>query len=87
MLYLVCKILYSSNQQRFCPFMTLPRALDPWVEFLKALLEKPLPTELESKEDAIELRAKKDQSLHWKLKGLAAKLSYRMLSHCGKVYR
>lgn len=46
-LYLVSKILYSGNQQKLCPFLMQPGCLDPWIEFLKSVLDRPVPFDLE----------------------------------------
>lgn len=50
-LYLICKIIYSSNQLELCPFLMQPGCLDPWVQFLKTILDRPVPHELESSAD------------------------------------
>jgi hypothetical protein len=87
LLYLVCKVLYSANQIQLCPFMMQPGALEPWIQFLKAVLDKFIPRELTENTDIIEENIKKDKDLHWKLKGVAAKLSYRILAKYGQNYK
>lgn len=87
MLYLVCQILYVSNQVIVCPFLTQPGALDAWVDFLKAVLDRPLPHPLEQTDDNVLTLGHKDKTLQWKLKAVAAKLSYRLLLTTGKVYK
>jgi hypothetical protein len=47
MVYLIVKILYSSNQYQLCPQLMHQGALDPWVMFLKAVLDRQVPLDCE----------------------------------------
>ncbi len=79
MVYLIVKILYSANQCQLCPQMMQPGALEPWVMFLKAVLDRqvPLDCEMFNTEDN-QLVQSKEKNLNWKIKGIASKLSYRI---------
>lgn len=46
-LYIIVKIFYAANQLQLCPFLMQPGCLDPWIQFLKAVLDRPVPMELE----------------------------------------
>lgn len=45
-LYLICKVFYTSNQLVITPKLTEPGALDPWMTFFKTLLDMKVPEEL-----------------------------------------
>lgn len=47
-MYLVCKIFYTANQLFICPYLTEGTNLDPWIQFFKTILDRPVPAELES---------------------------------------
>jgi hypothetical protein len=62
-----------------------PNNIDPWIHFLKTLLDRPIPIELEQSfenENSIESR---DKNINWKLKGVAAKLTQRIFIKYGRV--
>ena len=57
--------------------------IDPWIQFFKTLLDKPMPAELENfieDKDDIEEREK---HILWRIKGIAAKTTYRLFSKFG----
>ena len=82
-LQLVCKIFYAANQLRLCRFLLAGHALDPWVQFFKSLLDRPLPAALEAfAEEMGEVEAR-DRSAHWKIKAIAAKITYRLFQKYG----
>jgi len=83
MLHLICKIFYTANQLRMCPFLLEGHNLDPWIQFFKTLLDRPLPPELEAfTEEMGEIEAR-DKSTHWKIKSIAAKITYRVFHKYG----
>lgn len=57
--------------------------IDPWIQFYKTLLDKPTPNELESFVEDMDTIEERDRSLHWKIKGIAAKTTYRLFSKFG----
>jgi hypothetical protein len=79
--YLICKILYASNQYQMTHYMMQPGCLDPWVQFLKTIMERPMPFECETfnEEDMLKVQ-EMEKRVEWKIKGLAAKFSYRLLN-------
>ena len=43
-LYIVCKIIYSVNKMKLAPsLMMQPGSLDPWIQFMKTILDRPVP--------------------------------------------
>jgi len=82
-LYLISKIFYISNQLIICPFLTENNNLDPWIQFFKTLLDRPVPTELESFVEDMNEIEKRDKNIHWKIKGVVSKLTYRIFSKFG----
>ncbi len=79
-LYYVCKVLYTANAVQVCPFLMQEGALDPWAQFLKTVMELPVPPLAEAAAHEFDPREK---SVHWKIKAIAAKLSYRFISSYG----
>ena len=53
-MYLICKIFYTSNQLYLCPFMAEGNNVDPWIQLFKTIIDKPLPAELESYTDDLD---------------------------------
>jgi hypothetical protein len=82
-IYLVSKIFYISNQLYMCPFLTENNAIDPWIQFFKTLLDKPLPQELEAFVEEMNEIEMRDKHILWKIKGVAAKMTYRIFSKFG----
>jgi len=74
-----------SNQLHITPFLREAGALDPWIAFFKTLLDRPLPAELDSFVEDMESIQARDKSLHWKIKGMAAKITYRLFSKYGNL--
>jgi hypothetical protein len=48
--------------------------------FFKTLLDNPLPAQLESATEDMDDIAERDKSVHWKIKGISAKITYRIFS-------
>ena len=82
-LYLVCKIFYTSNQLYLCPFMTENHCLDPWIQFFKSVMDRPAPPELESFIEEMHAIEQRDKHIFWKIKGIAARITYRLFSKYG----
>jgi hypothetical protein len=60
-----------------------PGHLQPWVAFFKAVLDQPCPPDLSSPtDDAIEIN-RREKHIFWKLKGITAKLTYRIFVKYG----
>ena len=79
-MHLVGKCFYNSNQLYLCPFLQEGDALAPWMMFFKTLLDNPLPAHLESATEEMDDIAERDKSIHWKIKGISAKITYRIFS-------
>ena len=84
-LHLITKVFYVSNQLQIAPFLTAEGALDPWIAFFKNLLDRPVPAELDNFVEDMDSIAARDKSLHWKIKGMAAKITYRLFSKYGNL--
>jgi importin-7 len=83
MLHLICKVFYVSNQLQMCPYLMEAGHLDPWVQFFKAILDMECPPDLSAQtDDAIEIN-RREKHIFWKLKGITAKLSYRIFVKYG----
>ena len=83
-LYLISKVIYTANQIQLCPFLMEPGALDPWVHFMKAIIDRQIPFELESQlDDNLQTSELRDKNIHWKLKGIASKFTFRLFSKYG----
>lgn len=82
-MYLVCKIFYIANQLFVCPFLTEGSNLDPWIQFFKTVIDRPVPAELESFNEDMDVIEERDKHIVWKTKGIAAKTSYRLFSKYG----
>jgi hypothetical protein len=66
-----------------CPFLTVDHNLDPWIQFFKTLLDRPIPDNLESFVEDMDEIERRDNHIIWKIKGIAAKTTYRILSKYG----
>lgn len=64
----ICKIFYVSNQLYLLPFLKENNGLAPWIQTFKILIDMPVPEQLESATDDIEVIANRDKSVLWKLK-------------------
>lgn len=58
-------------------------ALDPWMTFFKTLLDMQVPEELTIFNEDKDIIEQRDKSIYWKIKGIAAKISYRLFSKYG----
>lgn len=52
----------------------------PWMQFFKTLLDNPVPPELEAPTEDMEEIAERDKTIHWKIKAISAKITYRIFS-------
>lgn len=52
---LICKIYYTSNQLYLCPFMAENNNIDPWIQLFKTIMDRPMPAELESLTEDIDV--------------------------------
>lgn len=67
-LYLITKIFHICNHINLCSFLKDPQTLDPWMQFLKSMLDRPI-----EKMDINYDEGNKHTS--WKFKGVAASLT------------
>ena len=72
-LYLISKIFYLSNQLYICPFLSESQGanLDPWIQFFKTLMDRPMPPQLDSPVEDMNEIEKRDKHICWKTKGVA----------------
>ena len=84
-LYLIAKIFYLSNQLYITPFLAQNSGvnLDPWIQFFKTLMDRPVPAALESLTEDMDEIEKRDKIICWKIKGIAGQTTYRMFSKYG----
>jgi hypothetical protein len=47
-MYIICKIFYTTNQLYVAPFLTQSENIDPWITFFKLLLDRPVEAFLDS---------------------------------------
>lgn len=83
MLHLICKVFYVSNQMQMCPYLMEVDHLDPWILFFKTILDMECPPALESSTDQTEEIQRRDKSIFWKIKGITAKITYRIFVKYG----
>lgn len=57
--------------------------LDPWVQFFKAILDMECPANLSDKTEDFDEINKREKNIFWKLKGITAKLTYRIFVKYG----
>ena len=57
--------------------------IDPWMQFFKTLMDRPIPPELESPTEDPEVIEERDKHLIWKVRGIATKTTYRLFSKFG----
>ena len=50
------------------------------MQFFKTLLDNPVPPELESAVEDMDEISERDKSIHWKIKAISAKITYRIFS-------
>lgn len=82
-LHLICKVFYVSNQLQLSPYLMVDNNLDPWIHFFKTILDMPCPKDLaEPTLDTNEIQ-RRDKSIFWKIKGIAAKITYRLFIKYG----
>lgn len=60
-----------------------PGVIDPWLEFFKNILDMPIPENLTSSTEDRENIIARNKHVHWKIKGMAAKITYRMFAKYG----
>ena len=78
LLHLVCKVFYVSNQLQVCPYLMEDDNLDPWMMLFKTILDMNCPQELVSPTTITQEIIAKDKHIIWKIKGIAAKITYRI---------
>ena len=52
--------------------------LDPWMQFFKSLLDRPMPAELENYVEEMSEVEMRDKHILWEIKGVAARMTYRV---------
>ena len=82
-LHLICKIFYVSNQLQIAPFLMESGTIDPWMMFFKSLLDLPVRGGLDQFSENMEEIAARDKSIQWKIKGMVAKITYRLFNKYG----
>lgn len=50
------------------------------MQFFKQLLDNPVPPELESPTEDMDEISNRDKNMHWKIKAIVAKVTYRIFS-------
>lgn len=83
MLHLICKVFYVSNQLQMCPYLMEPGNLNAWIALFKHFLDLPCPPELTAATDDIQEIERREKNIFWKLKGITAKLTYRIFVKYG----
>lgn len=68
-----------------CPYLIVDNNLDPWIAFLKTLMDRPVPAELELFNEDMSVIEQRDAHIFWKIKGIAAKTTYRIFSKYGNT--
>ena len=58
-------------------------ALDPWIQFFKTLLDMDVPGELASFTEDIDEIERRNKTIFWRIKGIAAKTSFSMFLNYG----
>lgn len=84
-LHLICKVFYTSNQLVLAPFLcnVEQQTIAPWIGFFNQLLKLEVPQEITAFTEDIEEIQKRDKAIQWKIKGMAAKITYRIFSKYG----
>ena len=57
--------------------------MDPWIQFFKTLLDRQMPQLEAFCEEMHEIEAR-DQHIYWKIKGIVAKITFRLFSKYGQ---
>jgi importin-7 len=83
--YLISKIFYLSNQLYICPYLAENQGanLEPWILFFKTIMDRALPTELDSPNEDMDEIERRDKHICWKTKGVAGQTTYRLFSKYG----
>ena len=66
-----------------CPFLAEGTNIDPWMQFFKTLMDRPVPAELESFTEDPDVIEERDKHIVWKVKGIATKMTHRLFSKYG----
>jgi hypothetical protein len=70
-----------------CPFLTEGTNIEPWIQFFKTIMDKPLPTniqsDLEGFSEDMNIIEERDKHIQWKIRGIASQTTYRILSKYG----
>lgn len=66
-----------------CPYLAQDATLDPWIQFFRTLMDRPVPEALDSFVEDMDTIEQRDKHILWKIKGIATKATYRMFSKYG----
>jgi hypothetical protein len=66
-----------------CPYLMEENNLDPWILFFKTILDMPCSPALSSVTDSTLEIQRRDKSIFWKIKGITAKITYRVFVKYG----
>jgi len=59
------------------------KAILPWLDFFTQLMKLDVPEDLRSFTEDMDVIAERDKAIQWKIKGMAAKITYRIFSKYG----
>ena len=77
-LYLICKILYKSNQIEMCPYFIKKDIIDPWMQFFIDILDLPLPESLVTLTNDADEIVHRNGNILWKMKGIAGEITQKI---------
>mmetsp|Transcript_29520 Transcript_29520/g.44887 ORF Transcript_29520/g.44887 Transcript_29520/m.44887 type:complete len:666 (+) Transcript_29520:641-2638(+) len=83
MLHLICKVFYTSNHMQMAPYLMEGENIQPWILFFKTILDMECPADLSSATSASIEVQRRDKTIFWKIKGLTAKITYRIFVKYG----
>jgi len=76
-------VFYVGNQLQISPYLMEGDNLDPWVMFFKTILDMECPADLSVNTDDQDEICRRDKSIFWKIKGITAKITYRIFVKYG----
>ena len=65
------------------PYLMENNNLDPWIQFFKTILDMPAPPDLANVVEDVQEVQQRDKCIFWKIKGITAKLTYRIFVKYG----
>lgn len=86
-LYYIVKIFYVSNQLQVLDQLQKESAMEPWIQFFKAIMEMEAPEHLKSFTEDMETIGERDSHIFWKIKAVAARYIYRLFYKYGRLDR